>query len=77
MRRSHYSIVEVWNDRVFIVDLNLGGLSVTNDAERVWEEIQAKFPGRRPIYKDTMNQWDEICGESRLTFAPYNEELPE
>ena len=76
MRRSHYSVVEVWNDRVFIVDLNLGGLSVTNDAEQVWEEIQAKFPGRRLIYQDSMGMWDEICGEGRLTFKPYDEELP-
>jgi hypothetical protein len=71
---SLYDIVKIENDRVFIIDLNLPNTrSVTNDAEKVWKEIQTMFPNKRLIYRDTMGRWDEIiCGPlGSITFHPY------
>ena len=58
--RSDYEIVCVQEDKIFLVDLDLGNRSVTNDAERVWLEINRNFPGKRIIYRDTLGMWDEI-----------------
>lgn len=82
MKRSTYEIVLIEDDRVFIVDLDQGK-SVTNDAENVWREVQSNFPGRRLIYRDTMNRWDEIVGSIddrfgfvSVNFRPYSEQIP-
>jgi hypothetical protein len=83
-RRSDYEVVLVEDDRVFIVDLDLGNRSVTNDAEKVLEEINNNFPGKRLIYRDTLGNWDEIKMTSPFStetllvgFFPYNEEMPD
>jgi hypothetical protein len=57
---AEYDIVYMDDSKVYLIDLNLGAKSITNDAERVYEEIQKKFPGKRLIYRDSMGQWDEI-----------------
>ena len=81
MKRSTYNIVLVEDDRVFIVDRDQGK-SVTNDAENVWRDIQAQWPGRRLIYRDTMGRWDEIVGSVddhrfvTVQFRPYSEHVP-
>lgn len=80
---AEYRVVSVEDDRVFIVDMDLGK-SVTNDAEWVWEQVQAMYPSRRLIYRDTMGRWDEIVptlptdqfGEVTVNFRPYGEHLP-
>ena len=79
MIRSDYEIVLVQEDKIFLVDLDLGNRSVTNDAERVVEEINKNFPNRRIIYKDTLDHWDEIIldRKGRVDFSPYIESLPE
>jgi|GEM_PF-3030794 len=81
MNRSDYEIVRIEDDRVFIVDLDLGNMSVTNDADNVLEEINKNFPNRRLIYKDTLGNWDEITYnplfERRLLlYVPYTEHIP-
>ena len=47
-----------------IVDLNRGGMSVTNGAEDVLDEVQrmedVDIREYKIIYKDTENQWDTI-----------------
>ncbi len=58
--KSDWEIVKVDEHRVFIEDLNLGRMSVTNDAENVFAAIQLKYPGRRVIYMDSEGRWDEI-----------------
>lgn len=58
--RSDYDIVRVEHDRIFIIDLDLGHKSVTNDAENVYSELQFFWPGRRIIYRDSQGTWDEI-----------------
>lgn len=75
-RRSDYEVVCIKDDRVFIVDLDLGNRSVTNDAEKVLREINNNFPGKRLIYRDTIGKWDEIKFD-RVVFAPYREEIPD
>lgn len=76
-QRSDYEIVRVEQDRVFIVDLDLGNRSVTNDADEVFEEIQKNFSKKRVIYRDSMGNWDEIYLEKSVDFKPYNEHLPD
>ena len=76
--RADYEVVLVEEDRVFIVDLNLGNKSVTNDAEEVLKEIQYHFPGKRLIYKDSMGKWDEIVEEGIwIRYNNYSGHLPE
>lgn len=80
MNRSDYEIVCVQEDKIFLVDLDLGNKSVTNDAENVVEEINKNFPDKRIIYRDTLGVWDEIVIDRRRSyaeFAPYTEELPD
>lgn len=89
MTRSDYEIVLVQEDKIFLVDLDLGNRSVTNDAEAVAQEINKNFPGRRIIYRDSLGHWDEIvipeihnrdAGQTiyrYADFAPYIEAIPE
>ncbi len=78
MPKSDYAIVayrpSMFGNVVFIVDLDRGGRSVTNDAERVWADVQAEYPGARLVYRDTMGRWDEIVGGSK--FKPYHGDRP-
>lgn len=72
MRKSDWNYVDIQSDKVFIRDLNLGNLSVTNDAEAVYEEIQHKHPGKRLIYRDSEGVWEEITlsEDGRIVFRP-------
>ena len=47
---------------VKIVDLDMGNVSVTNDAENVLTEIQSieNIKDKRIIYRDSVGQWDEL-----------------
>lgn len=65
MNHADYEIVRVEEDRVFIVDLDLGKKSVTNDSDFVYDEVRKVFPGKRIIYRDTMGNWDEIVKLSK------------
>lgn len=71
--------MKIESDKVFIIDLNLpGSKSVTNDAEKVYNEIQELFPGRRLIYRDSMNRWDEILSDKVfICFRTYRDPAPE
>lgn len=62
-KRADYDIVRVESDRVFIIDLDLGNKSVTNDAEYVYSDLQSLWPNRRVIYRDSMGNWDEMIAE--------------
>jgi hypothetical protein len=65
MHQSNYDIraVSVPESIVWIVDRDDGGRSVTNDAERVCNELNAAMPGYRIMYLDTMGRWDELVHE--------------
>ena len=45
---------------VFIRDLDLGGRSVTNDAEQVYEECQKAHGACRVVYQDSQGEWAEM-----------------
>jgi hypothetical protein len=47
-------------DIVFIRDLNLGKVSVTNDAEAVVREVSFAHPDKRIVYQDSDGFWDEL-----------------
>lgn len=78
MRQSDYRIVSTDDDFVFLVDLNLGNLSVTNDAENVVEAVARKHGSKRIIYRDSQGDWSELVhdGERFVDFAPYSGEVP-
>lgn len=66
-KSADYSVVKVESDRVFLIDLNLGNRSVTNDAESVFSKIKKIFPDHRVIYRDSMGRWDEIVLDEELS----------
>ena len=47
---------------VFIRDLNLGRMSVTNDAESVFADCQALYGPCRVVYEDSQGDMTEIVG---------------
>lgn len=61
MRKADYTYA-IEGDTVKIVDLNLGNVSVTNDAENVINEIaQIEYiRDKRIIYKDSEGDWCEL-----------------
>lgn len=54
-----YDLLCMNGDIVFLSENNVG-MSITNAAETVVKEINFQYPGRRIVYKDTMDQWDEL-----------------
>ena len=58
--KSSFSITEIKDDRVVILDNNLGGRSVTNDAENVVEYLYNVYGDRRIFYIDSDGVLDEL-----------------
>ena len=58
--KSSFSITEIKDDRVVILDNNLGGRSVTNDAENVVEYLYSVYGNRRIFYIDSEGILDEL-----------------
>lgn len=63
------------NHIMAIVDMSnsAGTMSVTNDAEAVVSYLHAKagLGGRRLIYRDTMDQWDELLHDGNGRFLGF------
>ena len=81
--RADYDIARVEHDRVFIIDIDVGNKSVTDDAEFVYNELQSKWPGRRVIYKDRIGEWSEMLAYPsdnvlgiEIDFDLYEEHVP-
>jgi hypothetical protein len=77
MLRASYSVDRATSDpilgkMVFIVDNDVG-MSITNDAEAVVEDVLRQYPDHRIIYRDTMGQWDELVhwNGKFSVFKPY------
>jgi hypothetical protein len=72
------AVISVETDRVFVIDENIGGRSITNDAEWVWARVATQYPGRRLVYRDTMGRWDEIAitRDGDAVFLPYHGPVP-
>ena len=60
MVRADYQIVEVTGDTVYLIDTNLGKVSVTNDAEAVYAAVSQTYPNREIVYRDGEGEWCEI-----------------
>lgn len=85
--KCDYEIVKVTPDIVFIIDLDIGNVSITNDAERVYCELKNLFPTHRIVYRDSMGHWDEIVLDIELSgfargyiycgFAPFSNPTPD
>jgi hypothetical protein len=75
---SDFEVVQVTDEAVWIIDLDRGGASVTNDADRVVEDLAAKYGARRIIYRDSIGNWDELRHEAGrfLGFAPARDMEP-
>lgn len=60
--RANYEYVDFQGPPgvIFIRDLDQGGVTVTNDAEAVVEEVHKLHPGKRIVYRDTDGDWDEL-----------------
>lgn len=80
MRLSNFDVVEydTKNHIVYIRDLDTGGMSITNNAEAVYQYIRTYYGAVRVVYQDTLGNWDEIVqqageypGDWRITFAPW------
>ena len=58
---------------VFIID-NDEGMTITNDAENVVEDVLSHYPDHRIIYCDTDGNWDELLhwNGKFAGFKPYN-----
>ena len=59
---SDWEFIRQEGNVVFIRDLNLGRMSVTNDAEEVYTDCQELYgnPDCRVVYQDSEGNWDEI-----------------
>lgn len=64
---------------VFIRDLNIGRMSVTNDAENVFRDCQTMYGFCRVVYEDSEGEMCEIVpnqqtrmGSILVTFQPWN-----
>ena len=75
---SDFTIVKVTDYKVFLVDNNTGGRSVTNDAEAVVAEVNRRYPNRRIIYWDSERNWDELAHDNGVftDYVHYTEETP-
>jgi uncharacterized protein Veg len=51
--KSDWDYVDITKDIVFIRDLNLGRMSVTNDAENVYGKLKETYPNHRIVYLDS------------------------
>jgi hypothetical protein len=57
---AEFIITDIKDGITFIIDLNRGRKSVTNDAEWVVEKVLEKYPHNRIIYRDSQGDWDEL-----------------
>jgi hypothetical protein len=87
LNKPIYEIVKVCPGKVFIIGLSYPWIS--QGLESVYEELKEKFPNKRIIFTDGLNQhktyWYEIVergnGKSpetrgHIAFAEYNQKVP-
>ena len=76
MSRSRWEVVGQEGNIVFIRDLDLGGRSVTNDAENVLRECQNALGACRVVYQDSRGEWAEIVWKDSwlgtISFRPWH-----
>ena len=80
MRKSDFEILEYDKKHhiVYLRDLDRGGMSITNDAEQVYQYIRKEYGAVRVVYQDTMDEWTEILlvpdqlGDWRIAFEQWD-----
>ena len=62
MTNSDWHIVKETADKIFIVDEDLGNMSVTNDAENVVRYLLKTQSNvhKKIIYRDSLGDWSEL-----------------
>jgi len=82
--KPNYKIISGDGEKVFIVDLGSGNISVTCGAANVCRDIEKSLTGSRQIiYRDLLGNWDEIKstkfpnGALKIKFVPYEGKVPE
>jgi hypothetical protein len=75
---SSYTLIYETNDALFIKDDDLGGPSLTNDAEQVTRKLLKERGNKRIVYRDSMGNWDELVhdGNEFIYFSPIKENDP-
>lgn len=78
MRCADYTVRVLAGGRVLaVIDLDLGSVSVTNDAANVVATLDAQYglSGKRILYRDSMGVWDELkhAGGRFAGYAPIRE----
>ena len=70
-KHASYTIVFEDDKAVFIMDVDAGGPSITNDAENVCRQLLTLRKMKRIIYRDTMGNWDELS-HNGMVFSHYS-----
>jgi len=73
--RSDFKIIEENAEFIFLVDLNLGGRSVTNDIENVVSDLADRIGNRRLFYRDSTGRVDEVL-HANGTFIEFSSGNP-
>jgi hypothetical protein len=75
---ADFEYVKITLEVVWIRDLDLGSISVTNDAVGVCRRVWHDYPGRRVIYQDSEGAWDELKhdGGKFTGFTPARDMVP-
>lgn len=81
MKFANFELVEYDDVHhiVFLRDLDQGGMTITNNAEAVYQHVRTYWGAVRVVYQDTLGNWDEITqqagehpGDWRIVFKPWN-----
>lgn len=78
--KSDFEIVRQDDGRVFLVDLDLGNMSVTNDAENVCREVWGRYGTRAStiVYRGSDGVWMQLQHERGVFtgYSPWNDATP-
>jgi hypothetical protein len=78
MKQSNFEVIGITDRVVYLEDLDQGGKSVTNDAERVYAWCQHHYPGKKVVYRDSEGEWAQMFmeqGISWVKFEPWHGEM--
>lgn len=71
MKQSDFAVLGVTERVTYIIDLDLGGMSVTNDCERVYEWCKYHYPSKQVVYRDSMGRWDEMYRDPETLYIEF------
>ncbi len=64
MQKSNFAILDITERVIYLEDLNMGGRSMTNDAETVYAWCEHHYPGKKVVYKDSEGAWAQMLKET-------------